>query len=453
MIVLDLVYKLALLVTFSVISGFISGKFLRKSYLHNSLQGFLFGVASFIGMYHPFIFIEGIIFDGRSVVISLCTLFFGPLAGMITAALALAYRIYLGGHGALMGSMVIIFSFLIGLYFYYRRVRKSNKEMTGLFLYFFGLLVHIVMLILLITLPGEYILETFKTVTITVIGFYPVITVLIGKILTAFDNNRNYINDIRESEQRIILLNQDLEKKVEKRTVQLTEANKELEAFTYTVSHDLRAPLRAIKGFLNYFDEDYSKHLNDDAGKLIQMIRQNADKMGQLIDDLLKFSKYNAVKLNPANVDMHAMANEIFNELTGSESNKPDFICNKLESVNCDASLMRQVWINLISNSIKFSKKNTNASIITGSKRENGMLTYYIEDNGVGFDMKYADKLFNVFQRLHSQREFDGTGAGLAIVKRIIERMGGKVWATGKVNEGATFYFSLPCPEESDLPG
>jgi PAS domain S-box-containing protein len=222
-------------------------------------------------------------------------------------------------------------------------------------------------------------------------------------------------------------------------------ANKELEAFTYSVSHDLRAPLRSIDGYSKILQEDFSSSLDKEANRLLQIIRNNAHRMGHLIDDLLDFSRMGRKELDRTRVDMSALVANVQQELISHELNrKIEFRVKPLKEALGDLSMMRQVWINLISNALKYSKKQEVSRIEIGCKNENNHIVYYIQDNGVGFDMKYADKLFGVFQRLHKIEEFDGTGVGLALVHRIVSRHGGKIWAEAHINEGATFFFFLP---------
>ncbi len=223
------------------------------------------------------------------------------------------------------------------------------------------------------------------------------------------------------------------------------EANKELEAFTYSVSHDLRAPLRSIDGYSKILQEDYSSTLDREANRLLQIIRNNAHRMGHLIDDLLDFSRMGRKELDRTIVDMNALVGHVRQELVSQEVNrKIEFTVKPLKEVQGDLSMMRQVWINLISNALKYSRKQQVSRIEIGCKNEDHHIVYYIQDNGVGFDMKYSDKLFGVFQRLHKIEEFDGTGVGLALVHRIVLRHGGKIWAEAHLNEGATFFFFIP---------
>jgi light-regulated signal transduction histidine kinase (bacteriophytochrome) len=229
----------------------------------------------------------------------------------------------------------------------------------------------------------------------------------------------------------------------------LQAANKELEAFSYSVSHDLRAPLRAIDGYTRILVEDYESILDNEGKRVCNVISKEARRMGQLIDDLLSFSRLGRREMHSSKIDMKALAVSVFNELMKEENEERiDFRIAKLPSVQGDVSMMRQVWMNLLSNAIKFTSKKERAVIEVGSKPNKDELIYYVRDTGTGFDMEYSNKLFGVFQRLHSESEFSGTGVGLAIVQRIIRRHGGRVWAEGEVGKGASFYFALPRKEK-----
>lgn len=255
------------------------------------------------------------------------------------------------------------------------------------------------------------------------------------------------ITERKRAEDAIKHLNEHLEK----RTVQLEAANKELEAFSYSVSHDLRAPLRAIDGFSRILVEDYYDNLDDDAKRVLDVIRKNTQNMGQLIDDLLAFSRLGRKQIERSPIDMTELAADVSTQLNPVSAEK-DVRLNlgSLPPAQGDPAMIRQVFVNLLSNAAKYSKPNDTVVIDVEGYSENGEQVYYVKDNGVGFDMNYANKLFGVFQRLHSAEEFEGTGVGLAIVQRIVHRHGGRVWAEGKVNEGATFYFTLPRENDSN---
>ncbi|HEX5167618.1 MAG TPA: PAS domain S-box protein [Cyclobacteriaceae bacterium] len=225
---------------------------------------------------------------------------------------------------------------------------------------------------------------------------------------------------------------------------QLEIVNKELEAFSYSVSHDLRAPLRAVNGYAEILEEDYSAKLDEEGRRLIQVIKSNTAKMGVLIDDLLAFSKLGRKQLEKREIDMTKLTNEVLVEIGRSMENHATFKVDRLHNLKADYNLLYQVMFNLISNAVKYSGKKENPVIEIFSNSTVDEVMFSVKDNGAGFDMKYADKLFGVFQRLHTDDEFEGTGVGLALVAKIVSRHGGKVWAEGRIDEGATFHFSLP---------
>jgi signal transduction histidine kinase len=251
--------------------------------------------------------------------------------------------------------------------------------------------------------------------------------------------------ELKTAEDDIRKLNEELEQKVIERTAQLETSNKELESFSYSVSHDLRAPIRSISGHALILEEDYAAQLDAEGTKTIHSIMSNAKKMGNLIDDLLAFSKLGRKEVDVSVMNMNSMVKSVIEELHSEDiENRTEINETSLPKAKGDPSLIRQVWINLLSNAIKYSKYKSKSIIETGAYTKDNMVVYYVRDNGAGFDMKYYDKLFGVFQRLHSQDAFEGTGIGLAIVQKIVQRHNGTVWAESRPEEGAVFYFSLP---------
>jgi len=287
-----------------------------------------------------------------------------------------------------------------------------------------------------IHLENEFVFPD-KTVSWFELSFQPVPQ---GIFILSVD-----ITERKHAEQKVNQLNASLELRVSQRTEQLMKMNQELEAFSYSVSHDLRAPLRAILGFTNILEEDYSSKLDDEARRITGVIKNNTIRMATLIDDLLGFSRTSRHELIKTNVNMEILVRDIISDQEGAPSEKSiEWNITTLPVVYADQGSLRQVWINLVSNAVKYSGKEETPRIDIGSQEGVDETIFYIKDNGVGFDEKYKEKLFKVFQRLHRNEEFEGTGVGLAIVEKIISKHGGRTWASSVKGGGATFFFTLP---------
>lgn len=266
------------------------------------------------------------------------------------------------------------------------------------------------------------------------------------------DGNNNllyyegFMEDVTEkkrAEEQIKAMNIELEKRVKERTLEFELANNELEAFAYSVSHDLRTPLRAIDGFSQALLEDYYDNIDETGQDFLKRIRKASQRMAALIDDLLKLSRITRSEVHKTSVNLSKMVNEHFDEYNALSEKQVEMSIEPNLIVKCDRNLMRIALYNLVENALKFSEKQDNPKIKFGMKKINDRSVYYVKDNGAGFDMKYYNKIFGVFQRLHSNDDYPGTGIGLVTSKRIIEKHGGEIWAEGLVGEGATFYFTL----------
>jgi light-regulated signal transduction histidine kinase (bacteriophytochrome) len=258
----------------------------------------------------------------------------------------------------------------------------------------------------------------------------------------------------KKAEAKIVDFNRTLENQVQKRTAALNLSIQEMEEFTYSISHDLRAPLRAIDGFANILAQEHSDSLYGEGQRLLHVIIQNIKKMGKLLDDLLMFAQMNRKTIRPVRIDMLKLVHDVFEKIDHNATDgKISFTTDNLPDAWGDRHLISIIIKNLISNAIKFRKTDILSDIDVGGELNGDFNTYYVKDNGIGFDMKYKDKLFGVLERLHGPEEFGGSGIGLALVQRIVEKHGGKVWAEGEVDKGAVFYFSIPNREKIDEQG
>ncbi len=268
------------------------------------------------------------------------------------------------------------------------------------------------------------------------------------------------VTERKRAQEALQKLTAELEERVRIRTAELESANQELESFSYTVSHDLRAPLRAISGFSTILVQDYAPNLPAEAQRMLRKVASNAELMGRLISDLLAFAHLGRQPLTMKPVDTNELVRKALSTLSAEQENRRvEIHTADLPACHGDPALLQQVFVNLLSNALKYSRKREIARVELGAAKAGDLpkgilpdniapqaVVYYIRDNGIGFDMQYATKLFRVFERLHSSEEYEGTGVGLAIVRRIIERHGGRVWANAAVDQGATFYFMLPPP-------
>jgi signal transduction histidine kinase len=262
---------------------------------------------------------------------------------------------------------------------------------------------------------------------------------IIGYLLIGTDNTAR-----RKAEEAVRQLYAELEQRVIQRTAELETANKELEAFSYSVSHDLRTPLRAVDGYSQAVLEDYGPQLPEGGRRYLQTIREGAQRMGALIDDLLTFARLNRQELNKRAIDTGRLVRDALDELGSPWPDRQvEILVGDLPASSGDPALLKQVWLNLLSNALKYTRKRDKAVVEIGCMKTSGTDTFFVRDNGTGFDMRYADKLFGVFQRLHRAEDYEGTGVGLAIVQRIVHRHGGRVWADAAIDRGATFYFTL----------
>jgi len=323
----------------------------------------------------------------------------------------------------------------------------SKYILVAIFILIAGLLAaFFISIFLQRAISKRLLLLVSKAKEVSETGNYSIRAPLEGKdeIATLSGEFNHMLTQIEKMEKSLSDANAGLEKRVQERTMELDAANKELESFTYSVSHDLRAPLRAIDGYIRILEEEYVNKLDKEAIPIMESVSNNAKKMGKLIDALLALSRLGKKELQKTEVDITQLAQLAVEEVKKSfDLVKTEIIIHPLPKAMADHDIILQALINLISNAVKYSSKKEKPVVEIGSKEENNEIVYYVKDNGAGFDMKYYDKLFGTFQRLHDASEFEGTGVGLALVKRIITKHNGRIWAEAEVEKGATFYFTF----------
>ena len=405
-------------------------------------SGVLIGLLGVVLMLNPWHCLPGIFFDSRSVLLAISGLFFGVVPTLVAMVVTATWRFILGGAAGT-GTAVIFASGLLGLA-WGRFRRRPLWDLSPRELYFFGLAVHAVMLLLLLTLPGEVVWQVLGRVALPVLAINPLLTMLLGLLMVNRLKRQQLDSELLSGAEEIRRLNISLEERVRERTAELEAANRELESFAYSVSHDLRAPLRAIDGFTRILSEAQGASLTDEGRRLCALVRDNTRRMTAMIDDLLTLSRLGRSALRSLPVEMKVLAREAFREATQMGSTERiDFRLEDLPPALGDPRLLGRLWSNLLANAVKFSSRRERAHIVVAAERRGEDVVYLVEDDGAGFDMRYADKLFGVFQRLHGTEEFEGTGVGLAICRRIVERHGGRIWAEGRPGQGATFFFTL----------
>lgn len=459
---LPLVHNAALLLALVFLHDVLTRQWLRQHLLLRDVPlGLVLGGIGMAVMLTPWVLEPGVIFDTRTVLLAISGLFFGPLPTLIAMAMTAALRLQMGGPAAVTGVATIIAAggLGIGWRLWWRGRGRELVELSGLQLYLFGFLLHLLVLALMLLLPRPTAHQVLSQISLPFLLIHPLATSLLGVLMINRLRQERMVDRLRQSESCYRELSQNLERRVEERTRQLEEVNRELDSFAYSVSHDLRAPLRAMSNYSTILLRQHAAALGEDGRRICGNIGAACRNMVELIEGLLQFSRLGRAELRKRPVDMAAMVDSVYREVRAAFAAEPpptagtpprppavapEFFRGELPAAEGDPGLLGQVWYNLLHNAVKFSAGATPPRIRVSGRREEGMAVYLVEDNGVGFPERESRRLFQVFQRLHGDDEFPGSGAWLAIVRRIVERHGGRVWARSVPDRGAGFYFSLP---------
>ncbi len=559
LIFVSLIDNIALLLAVCLVHGLVISKAGHRKFLAPLLSGLVFSVATLVAMSRPFVLSPGLVFDGRSIVISLAGMFGGPLTVALTVVPATIHRLDRGGDGVVMGVSVILSSGLLGVLFYHLRQRRPNLTQP-LYIYLFGLLVHVNMLFWTLTLPHELMVSTFRTICVPVLTLYPLATLLLGTIMAsleakgaseralheseakyrtiaenlpsgivyildrdyrfvsiagpelahagvtpalfvgktiydifpsdvvetiapylrkAFEDNpctyelsyqeRTFLTNVRplrsrdgnvdqitvlsiditerkQAEKALQKLNEELEERVSQRTAQLELKNKEIEAFSYSVSHDLRAPLRAISGFAQIIARRHRQSLNEEGQHYFDNIIQASQQMDRLIEDLLRLSRLGRAGVHSENVSLRKLMEDIRARYAGRiEAEQVTFtIPDDLPMIRSDATLVSVILTNLIENALTYKRPGTQHRVEVDCIKGDATLTLGVTDNGIGIPPEFHEKIFALFQRLHNQDEYPGTGIGLTLVRKATELLDGRIMVQSEVGKGSTFMVELP---------
>lgn len=410
---------------------------LKKHYTQ-ILVGVLFGAVAIAGMKMPLRYAPGVIYDGRSIILSVGGLFGGTIVAIVSTIIAGTYRAYMGGHGVWAGLATIISSPIVGLIC--RHFSKNQPENISLLkLWGFGFLAHIVMLacqLLIIPIPSGVLI--ISKIWLPVLTVFPIATVLMGTLLASETKKL-------KAEQELRSLTEELELRVAQRTAQLREANRVLEDFAHSVSHDLKAPLRAIRGFAEIIGRRYGENLNEEARHYLDNILNASARMEQLIGDLLAYARLGRGELLFEEIDLSSLIKEVLPDFELKEDLRDtEIMIEPLPRIRGSQTLVKQIFSNLIDNALKYRKEDGKHVVKISGETDGGFATICVSDNGIGIAPEHHERIFNIFQRLHPRDRYPGTGAGLAIVRRAVEQLGGSIGVNSKPSEGSTFWVKLP---------